>query len=272
MKEKRDCKVVQDLLPNYIEKLTSNDTNQYIEEHLNECEDCKKTFENMKKDFKLNNEKRDGREVKYFKKYNNKLKFLRNMILIILFLFIIIVGRKFCILTNLSNKAKSSITLTNYYTKTETYSNGQMSILESYNKDGTTLGKMNIFSEDKNPIKMILYRSPTEGITLIDNGEIKTLNQSAFIEINPVYFTGENILENIWTSLTKIVDKVKLNGRECYIIRDGNTEKFIDIDTGLAIKMIDNENNRTTDYKYEFNVVKDKDVYKPDITGYEIRK
>ena len=45
---------------------------------------------------------------------------------------------------------KDSITLTNYYTKTETYSNGQMSILESYNKDGTTLGKMNIFSEEGN--------------------------------------------------------------------------------------------------------------------------
>ena len=63
-----------------------------------------------------------------------------------------------------------------------------MSILESYNKDGTTLGKMNIFSEDKKPIKMI-----------------------------------------------------------------------------------DNENNRTTDYKYEFNVVKDTDIFKPDTTGYEVK-
>lgn len=270
MKEKRDCKIVQDLLPNYIENLTNNDTNQYIEEHLNECEECKKIFENMKKDFKLNSEKRDNREVKYIKKYNSKLKLLRNVLLLILILFIIVVGRKFFILTSLSNKANSSITLTNYYTKTETYSNGQMSILESYNKDGVTLGKMNIFSEDKSPIKMILYKSKTEGITLIDNGETKTLNNSGFLSINPVFFTGQNILENLFMAVTTSVDKVKLNQKECYLIRFDNTEKFIDVDTGLAVKMIDNANNRTTDYKYEFNVVKNSDVSRPDTTGYDV--
>ena len=270
MKEKKDCKIVQDLLPNYIERLTNNDTNKYIEEHLNECEECKKIFENMEKDLKLNNVKRDEREVKYIKKYNNKLKFLRNVLLIILVLFIIIIGRKFFILTNLSNKANNMITLNNFYTKTETYSNGQMSILESYNKDGITLGNMSIFSENKNPIKMILYKSKTEIIALIDNGETKTLNTFGDIIINPIYFTGENIIENIWIALTTRVDKVKLNHKECYLIRDGNTEKFIDVDTGLAIKMIDNQNNRTTDYKYEFGVVKDSDVTKPNTEGYTI--
>ena len=271
MKEKRDCRIVQDLLPNYIEKLTSNDTNQYIVEHLNECEECKKVFENMEKDFKLNSEKRDDREVKYIKKYNNKLKLLRNVLLTILVLFIIVVGRKFFILTVLSNKANNMINQTNYYTKTGTFSNGQMSILESYNKDGITFGKFNIFSEDKDTVKMILYKSQTDGITLIDNGKTKTLNQSAFIEINLVYFTGENILENMWIALTTSVDKVKLNDKDCYLIREGNVEKFIDIDTGLAIKMIDNENNRTTDYKYEFNVVNDNDIARPDTTGYEVK-
>ena len=39
MKEKRDCKIIQDLLPNYIEKLTNEETNNFIEEHLKECID-----------------------------------------------------------------------------------------------------------------------------------------------------------------------------------------------------------------------------------------
>lgn len=270
MKEKRDCKIVQDLLPNYIENLTNEETNRFIEEHLKECPECQKVLENMQKEIKVSTTKRDEREVKYIKKYNNKLKLLRNVLLIILVLFIIIIGGKFFILTNLSNKANNMMTLTNYYTKTETYSNGQMSILESYNKDGITLGNMSIFSENKNPIKMIMYKSKTEVITLIDNGETKTLNTLADITINPVYFTGESFLENIWIALTTSVDKVKLNDKECYLIRDGNTEKFIDVDTGLAIKMIDNQNNRTTDYKYEFGVVKDSDVTKPDTEGYTI--
>ena len=42
MKEKNDCKIVQDLLPNYIDKLTSKETNAYIEEHINGCKECKK--------------------------------------------------------------------------------------------------------------------------------------------------------------------------------------------------------------------------------------
>ena len=34
MKEINECKIVQDLLPNYIENLTNEETNKYIEEHL----------------------------------------------------------------------------------------------------------------------------------------------------------------------------------------------------------------------------------------------
>ena len=52
MKEKRDCKIVQDLLPNYIENLTNEETNRFIEEHLKECPECQKVLENMKKELK----------------------------------------------------------------------------------------------------------------------------------------------------------------------------------------------------------------------------
>ena len=271
MKGKRDCKIVQDLLPNYIDKLTNKETNQYVEEHLNECTECTEIFENMKKDYQLNDEKRDEREVKYIKKYNHKLRLLRNTLLMILILLSIIVGRKFLILTNLSKKANNRISQTNYYTKTESFSNGQMSILESYNKDGTTLGKLSIFSADKKPMKMVMYQSKTEEIALIDNGETKTLSTTASITINPVYFTGESVQENLWIALTTSIDKVKLNDKDCYLVKFGNTEKFIDVDTGLAIKMIDNNNNRTTDYQYIFGIVKDSDVTRPDTAGYEVQ-
>ena len=45
MKEKKDCKIVQDLLPNYIENLTNEETNKFIDEHLKECNECQKIFE-----------------------------------------------------------------------------------------------------------------------------------------------------------------------------------------------------------------------------------
>ena len=90
------------------------------------------------------------------------------------------------------------------------------------------------------------------------------------ISVRPVAFTSNSFFENLYTAITTSVDKIELDGKECYMIRDGNTEKFIDVNTGLAIKMIDNQNNRTVDYKYEYGVVKDTDVERPDTTEYTI--
>ncbi|WP_312117856.1 zf-HC2 domain-containing protein [Brevibacillus reuszeri] len=52
MEQRLNCKIVQDLLPNYIEGLTSNITNQAIQEHLATCEDCRKVLESMTKETK----------------------------------------------------------------------------------------------------------------------------------------------------------------------------------------------------------------------------
>lgn len=268
----KDCKIVQDLLPNYIETLTNEETNVFIEGHLKSCKECTNILENMKKDLEINNLKREEREIKYIKKFNRKFKLLRNILMIIIVLFIIIVGRKTFILSNLANKAVKIKNETNYYTKTESYSKGQMTILESYNKDGITLGTMNVYSKENDVKKIILYKSDKETIALIDNGRTKTLTNMGDIAINPVFFTGENLLENIFIAITTRAYKIELNGQKCYMIRDGNTEKFIDVNTGLAIKMIDNENNITTDYQYEFGVVKDADIVKPNTIGYTIKE
>ena len=36
------CEMIQDLLPSYIDELTSDITNREIEAHMKECERCKK--------------------------------------------------------------------------------------------------------------------------------------------------------------------------------------------------------------------------------------
>jgi hypothetical protein len=47
MKEEVTCSIVQDLLPNYIEKLTMNETNIFLEKHLETCISCKEVYEHM---------------------------------------------------------------------------------------------------------------------------------------------------------------------------------------------------------------------------------
>ena len=66
---KKECKIVQDLLPSYVDKLTNEETNQYIEEHLKECKECQKVLENMKSNIEYKEQDDDRKKVKYFKKY-----------------------------------------------------------------------------------------------------------------------------------------------------------------------------------------------------------
>lgn len=49
LKTKLDCNIVRDMLPMYIEKLTSEESNVAIRQHLDRCEDCMRHFENLKK-------------------------------------------------------------------------------------------------------------------------------------------------------------------------------------------------------------------------------
>ncbi len=40
MNKKTECSLVQDLLPNYLDGLTTGETNDFIQRHLDQCEDC----------------------------------------------------------------------------------------------------------------------------------------------------------------------------------------------------------------------------------------
>ena len=45
----KNCNIVKDLLPLYQEDMVSEESKTFIQEHLEECEMCKKTLENMQK-------------------------------------------------------------------------------------------------------------------------------------------------------------------------------------------------------------------------------
>lgn len=42
------CEIIRDLLPSYIDELTSEESNWEIKEHLKTCPECKKYLEEMK--------------------------------------------------------------------------------------------------------------------------------------------------------------------------------------------------------------------------------
>lgn len=277
MKEKRDCKIIQDLLPNYIEKLTNEETNHFIEEHLKECTECQHIFENMQKELKLNTTKRDEREVKYMKKFSSKMKFLKFIILALIIIYVIIVGRRTFIMTSLSEKAKENQAYNNYYARLYSYQGDTLTITESYNKGEDYLTTMTRVVNNNQIQKIIHYKKGNEQITLTEVDGKKYIQDSKEIlggQIRPVTYVSDGLLANMQYAFIIGIDKTYCNGKECYIIKD-SYERYIDKETGLAVREIDKSNKEITrqtdivvDYKYEFNTVKDSDITKPDTTGY----
>ena len=61
------CYLIRDLLPSYIDELTGEETNKEIENHLNECPECKKAYESMKGDIP------GEKEIEAAEEYDEKL-------------------------------------------------------------------------------------------------------------------------------------------------------------------------------------------------------
>lgn len=303
-KDKRECKIVQDLLPSYIENLTTKETKVYIEEHLEKCQSCKQVLERMKQEFNLNITKKDNREVKYIKKFNKKINILKLIISLILVVFIILTARKVIIISSLSKNAENTINTSNYhtvtysyyledYSKTEVFSLGDKKKIITTQRKDNGINKITIFarkneSSSENDKKYIanIYREVKDK----KDGKIEkvvNLNQEIEIFVNPQNVTKtENYLQLFVYSILSSVKDTTFNGEECYYISNfksvnNNLEEgmYVNKSTGLPISSIayeyknpDGTRGRvpTSDYIYEFNEVKEEEFVEPNIDEYKV--
>ena len=135
MKNNKNCDVIHDLLPNYIENLTNENTNAFIDEHLKECDSCSQLLDKMKKDISVeNNASTFKKESNFLKKYNKKMKGLKAIILLIVIIFLLIIARKIFILYSLQNKVSKYENLDNFYTRVYYYNGDNISIHSAYRK------------------------------------------------------------------------------------------------------------------------------------------
>lgn len=303
-KDRRECKIIQDLLPNYIENLTTKETKAYIEEHLEKCQSCKQVLERMKQEFNLNITKKDNREVKYIKKFNKKINILKLIISLILVVFIILTARKVIIISSLSKNAENTINTSNYhtvtysyyledYSKTEVFSLGDKKKIITTQRKDNGINKITIFarkneSSSENDKKYIanIYREVKDE----KDGKIEkvvNLNQKIEIFVNPQNVTKtENYLQLFVYSILSSVKDTTFNGEECYYISNfksvnNNLEEgmYVNKSTGLPISSIayeyknpDGTRGRvpTSDYIYEFNEVKEEEFVEPNIDEYKV--
>ena len=83
------CNIIRDLLPSYVDEITSEESNQMIEGHFKECEACKETYESLKKhDFVAN--RADAGIAGYLNKIGKKKRIEhRGMFILALFLLVL---------------------------------------------------------------------------------------------------------------------------------------------------------------------------------------
>ena len=285
MNNNRDCKIVQDLLPNYIEKLTTTETNQFIEEHLKQCKECKNIVLNMENELKIKDAKREKNEVKYIKKYNQKLRFFKIIVLLIFIIFIASITRKMIIISDLNKKANKYLNSPNYYEKIIAYNGENMLIHDIYCKGDKTVTIMRRITENETN-KITWYKK--EGKTNIywdnENQKIAEINSNGGLQINIVnYLQANNLFELLIASITTNIKSVEYNGKECYIVTNyfgpnvlltESEGAWIEKDTGLMIKNtggMGSSFGTVTNFKYEFGSVTDDIFIEPDISEYKVK-
>lgn len=298
MKEKRECKIVQDLFPSYIEKLTDEQTNEFIEEHLKTCESCKEKLECMKNDINVDLPKQKNKEINFLKKYKTKLRIFQYIVLAVLLAFVFVVGRRYVILTSLENKARNTINENNYYVKrtsqnsimypddssinTTTLSTYYMSVNEEYYKDGAILKYLDTYSLNdskkfNNSISVIDYISATKCI-LLSNGQddltpVASIRLPAPNENNKddrISPYTESLGNRLSDAFMYSIRETELLGKKCYVIRVDDWDNYIDAETGMLIREFNNKYNYIATYDYSFGTVTDEDIKEPDLSEYMV--
>ena len=296
MKYNKNCDVIHDLLPNYIENLTNENTNAFIDEHLKECDSCSQLLDKMKKDISVeNNASTFKKESNFLKKYNKKMKGLKAIILLIVIIFLLIIARKIFILYSLQNKVSKYENLDNFYTRVYYYNGDNISIHSAYRKGNNIKEIVQNISSDGTGY-MTLYGKTDSNISNMyietKNTKLAELGVADRIYVDtPI---GYSKIDNFWymflIALSSNITTEKCNGIECYKIDSSlfvnqneitryKQTKYIDKETGLPVRLIDTENidlstdeevGQIHDYKYEFGRVTDEEFTEPNISDYTV--
>lgn len=94
---KNECKIISDLLPLYAEDIVCEETEEFVKNHLSECEACKKEFEALQsgddlKEVFEEETKRPVEDIKPFKKIMKKMNMQVHSISYLLIIFFIFFG------------------------------------------------------------------------------------------------------------------------------------------------------------------------------------
>lgn len=265
----KECKIVQDLLPNYIEKLTSQTTNEFVEEHSKQCNECKIVAENMEKELKFNSEKKEDREVEYIKKYSKKMKISKKILLFILgivLIYILTVVYKYSILTIIQKRNEASNNSNNRYYYSLTYD----TIIEVYKKDGIMKANIKAVQGDGD-ITVWKNENTNEEYVFWNSSKIYSKNAGGIMGLSPSsMMTAPDFVSRLMVAIHPMmfVGTQKYNDTYCYNLKFDDVYEIIEKETG---NILYTNNGGARNIKYSFDTVTDEDVKLPDFSEYKLK-
>lgn len=188
---------------------------------------------------------------------------------------VICIARKFIIITNLVNESKEYSNKTNYLAVVQSLQNGNVNILKSYNKDGNYLTIMRSYSKDTTDERGITkYKKNNEEIGIIQSGQDKIAILNGFVigevSVANIFSIVDNIVEQLQFAIMSRITTDNYNNIECYLIELDNWKMWVEKDTGLIIREING--GIVAERFYDFDIVKDEDIIKPDISDCKIQE
>lgn len=200
---------------------------------------------------------------------------------ILLIGFILLMGRKVIVFSQLDKKLVGYENRKNIYSKKTYLDTGE--VIEQYRKDGIQKTIITRKDEDGKEVKLIevikenkrtLYSEEDNNRHLIvDNGKLSDVQEENKIIENTEILSS--IKNKVLASFAFKMKSVELEGKKCYELSvnsgDLKIQEYVDKDTGLPVKSLkeikekDQTKKREALYEYRFDVVTDEDVKMPEL-------
>lgn len=263
--DKLNCKLVQDLLPNYIERMTTSETNIFIEKHLEECKECKKTAEIMKKETEFD-AKGERRKIDYLKKYNRKMlvfKIIVGVVLALLVLGIAVKGYQWAIISKIYNHNTEYEIGKNYKIISRDAITGE--ITEKIFKDGVSYVKTSKGGIWENKDNKYMFIFDTKQYINLEKETLpEPLDEKVTIQTFGI-FNVENKGDLLKTILTNNADihEEEYRDLKCYVILINGEKIWIDKDSLFIIR--DDYEGNSVEYFVKINETNEKDIEIPNL-------
>lgn len=292
MKDKKECKIMQEfLLPNYVDDLVDDEIKNYIENHLNECNECKMVFRNMKEKQVKEKDNINKNSINYMKKVNKKQKTLKLIILFILIIVLVLFGmityKKMSIISELYKSAQIYENIDNYHItlsscedgnfyKSETFVKGNKIKIEAVNVIDGKVEKTTTYGILEKREDGIAKYATKDYIEKDDEKILITDGNLSMPEIKYDSLKTDSFLELFKSALKANIVKTVVKGVNCYYISNFKTnnytepqnDMYISEETGLEIVSNDVEKGFQECF-YEFNTITEDSFKEPNKEEYK---